>query len=115
MKRVLKEDSASINTHGQPSNGRRGEPLKPNTVGSILDSQQDNYRAPKVKPFPLDRIDPATSDIFISLLNIKKILETASNNPAVDRKYIANIKKAHKMCDLAAKYVVEISNLMDII
>ena len=115
MKRVLKEDTTITNNQNKQVGRTSNDLVSPNTVGTILAPQKDNSRAPKLRPYPLDRVDNITTDIFIQLMNLMKVIEVASNNPAISKKYSGVLKGAHYNCKKIAKDIVDISNKIDII
>lgn len=115
MKGFIKEDSTIFNVQRNVKGIQKGEQetVPPNTVGELLDANRDNSTAPQLKPYPLDKFDDISSEIFISVLNLRKIVETASCNPVVTKKYSSVLKDVMQKIDIIGSNLVEISKIVD--
>lgn len=113
MKKKLTEDTVSDNRLQRPVGPRRQENLStPATVGNQITDPRNDL-APKVKPFPLDKCDDVSVNAFISIANLKKLLETSLSNPAISKKHHNDIRKASRICTGISNALVEINRIVD--
>ena len=116
MNEYLKEDSTILDIKRQQSGLKKGEQLlKPNIVGDLLNTNQSKDFAPTLKPYPLDRFDRISTDAFIQVLNLRKILDIAKSNPAISNKYSQHMEQAGKLLEKVGEDLVEINRIVDII
>ena len=114
MKEYLREDSSILNVHRlQPGIKKSEEIVKPNTVGNLLDANKSKDNAPTLKPYPLDRFDRISTDAFIQVLNLRKMLDIAKSNPAISKKYSEHISIASKLLEKIGQDIVEINKIVD--
>ena len=50
-----------------------------------FDDEEAQSKAPPILPFPLEPINPLIGNLFTTLLEIRKILKRAANEPGVDK------------------------------
>jgi|LauGreSBDMM110SN_4_FD.fasta_scaffold00533_2 hypothetical protein len=114
MSKFIREDSTIFNVQRQQSGIKKSEDLpQPNKVGNLVN--QGNDFAPPVKPYPLDRFDDISTDVFVGLLNLRKIIETAKNNPSIKNKNNEKLNIINRHLENMGKNMVELSKIVDTI
>jgi len=115
MSRFLKEDATIYNAQRQQMGQKKSEDLpKPNKVSDMV-TPDDNHFAPKNKPYPLDRFDAINTDVFIGILNLRKIIDTAKNNPELETRHNKQFKLVNDRLEQIGEMLVELSKLVDTI
>ena len=121
MKKLISEDNTMYNVQRQQygSTARqdsKGETApQPNQVKNLMhaNKRDDNSQAPDLKPYPLNMSDEILADLFLSMVNLKKIVEHATSNPTLNKKYMGNIKQIYRKLDEINLAAVEISKELD--
>ena len=114
MSNFIREDSTIFNVQRQQAGIKKSEDLpQPNKVGNLVNQNSDF--APPVKPYPLDRFDDISTDVFVGLLNLRKIIETAKNNPSIKKKNSEKLSILNKHLENMGKTMVELSKIVDTI
>lgn len=65
-----------------------------------------------VMPYPLESLTPLLTDAFSALVQVRNLLDTARNQPEIDK---AAIDKAGKTIDNMCKAILDLPELLDII
>lgn len=113
MNTLFKEDSTIFNVQRQQAGIKKSEQMvQPNKVGNLIPTSDF---APKLKPYPLDRFDEVSTDVFVGVLNLRKLIETARNNPEIEKKYKDKLSLLSKNLEEIGKKVVELSKVVDTI
>jgi hypothetical protein len=121
MKKLISEDSKMYNVNRQQSGVTARQDSKgdtapqPNKVSAFIDANKkdDNTLAPKLKPYPLNFVDEMLSDLYLSSVNLRKIILNAEANPALKEKYKKHLKYANDRIELINRAVVDISIELD--
>jgi hypothetical protein len=114
MSNFIREDSTIFNVQRQQAGIKKSEDLpQPNKVGNLVN--QGNDFAPAVKPYPLDRFDDISTDVFVGMLNLRKLIETARNNPSIKKKNSEKLSTINKHLENMGKTLVELSKIVDTI
>jgi len=117
MKRLISEDDSMMNVQRQMTGQKTETPPIANQVKSFLKSndKDKNYDAGNVKPYPLDKSPEVLSDMYLSSLNLSKILWNALENPALKKNHKHLINELIQKNDIIGKAIVDISNSIDTI
>lgn len=78
-----------------------------------FDDEEAQSKAPPILPFPLEPINPLLSDLFNTLLEIRKILKRAANEPTVDKDKIEFIN--NEIDEISTKILLDIPARLAII
>ena len=121
MKKLISEDNTMYNVNRQQSGSTAREQSKgetapqANKTKTFLDANRrdDNSQAPDLKPYPLNLSDEILADMFLSMVNLKKLVEHATSNPTLNKKYMPNIKHINKQLHEINLAAVEISKELD--
>lgn len=121
MKKLISEDNAMYNVQRQQSGNTARQDSKgetapqPNSVAGLLaaNKRDDNSQAPTLKPYPLNLTDEVLSDMFVSNMNLQKMIINAANNPALKRKYRENLNTIYLKLKNINDLAVDISRELD--
>jgi hypothetical protein len=76
-------------------------------------SKNENNGAPPNLPYELSNIVDRLGDIFISVLEVKKMFNNATKNPTIGKADIEHIERMNSMLDNANKAIVSITSQLD--
>lgn len=121
MKKLISEDNTMYNVQRQQSGSTARQDSKGETApqgNQVKDFIQankndDNSQAPVLKPYPLNLADDVLSDMFIGVVNLRKMLENAAANPALKRKYMENLQNINKKGEIIHKCIMDIHEELD--
>jgi DNA-binding transcriptional regulator of glucitol operon len=114
MKKLISEDQ-KMNSQRQMSGMKTETPPEANKVSTLMgaNNRDDNSQAPHVKPYPLDRTDEILSDMYVTVMNMEKIIDNTMVNPAFKKNQAPILEEAKKKLTEINKILVEISTLVD--
>ena len=116
MNKVIKENSKMDDGHRRQMGMNKPESNpKTNIVGGLIDANNEKTVAPKQLPFPLEHFDSMATELFIQALNLRKMVDTAKNNPEVYKRNKTTIDTLQTKLESLAKDVVDISNIVNTI
>ena len=78
-----------------------------------FNDEEAQSKAPPILPFPLEPINPLLSDLFNTLLEIRKILKRAANEPGVDKDKIEFLN--NEIDEISTKILLDIPARLAII
>jgi hypothetical protein len=121
MKKLISEDNTMYNVNRQQygvtaRQDSKGETApQANNTKTFLNANKrdDNSQAPSLKPYPLNMSDEILADLFLSMVNLKKIVQHATSNPTLNKKYMGNVRKIYNKLDEINLAAVEISKELD--
>lgn len=116
MNKIIKEDSAMTDggTRKMGMNKPESKP-KSNIVGGLIDDGNENHFSPPPLPFPLDNFNNIATDLFIQILNLRKMVDTVKHNPESYKKNKTVIDSLQIKLEDIGKSIVEVSNIIDTI
>ena len=84
MKKLISEDEKIYNSQRQVQGMKNQTDPQANQVSTFLNrNNSDNSQAPINRPYPLDLHDDILSNMYIDMMNYKKMLGNALENPAL--------------------------------
>jgi hypothetical protein len=121
MKKLISEDSTTFNVQRQQSGNTARQDSKgetapqANQVKDFINANKndDNSKAPVLKPYPLNLAEEVISDMFISVSNLRLMLENAAANPALKKQYMQNLSIINEKGAVIHKAILDIYKELD--
>jgi hypothetical protein len=115
MNKIIKEDS-SMRDGGTRKMGmnKPENRTKSNIVGGLMGGGENQFSPPPL-PFPLESFNNIATDLFIQILNLRKMVDTVKNNSETYMRNKSAIDTLQIKLENIGKSIVEVSNIIDTI
>lgn len=116
MKKLISEDQKIYDVQRQMMGMKNQSDPQANTVGKLVStgSQHPNeVKVPNQKPYPLEYSDQILSNMYLDMLNFKKMLDTALGTPSLKPEHKVLLNNINNKVQAVNKLVVEISQDID--
>lgn len=84
---------------------------QPNPAYQLQNAKEDeqNAKSPLIAPEPLDKINPILAQIFVSLMQVKTMLNQAKQNPTVS---VHKIEEIQETIDLINVKILDLPHII---
>ena len=112
MKKLISEDQKIYDVQRQMMGMKNQTDPQANNVSTLVGANNTNTNAPVNRPYPLNYHDDILANIFLDMLNYKKMLANADANPALKEEYKQIVYEIDKKINVICEIIVEIDKYM---